>query len=155
MTADKREAGSHPGDVGPEAEVEAGTDTEMLKQALLQCGRPDVCLTKLEELAAKADREIPLLQALQAYATAIAGDRRGAQALVQRLKTTAGPYLPPEYVALVYTGTGEHDRAFDWLDKALEARSQTLTLLNVEPVFEPLRKSPRFKPLLAAVGLDG
>ena len=112
------------------------------------------CLTKLEELAAKADREIPLVQALQAYATAIAGDRPGAQALVQRLKTTAAPYLPPEYVALAYIGTGEHDRAFDWLDKALKARSQTLTLLNVEPVFEPLRKSPRFRPLLVAVGLD-
>ena len=83
------------------------------------------------------------------------GDHDRALVLVQRLKASAAPYVPPEFVGLAYIGLGQNERALDWLEKALGARSQTLTLLKVEPVFDPLRGSPRFKRLLVEVGLEG
>lgn len=120
----------------------------------LQIGHVESSLERIGTLMSRLDREIPILQALHAYATAATGELGRARTLVQRLKATSATYLPPEYVALGYVGLGDHERALDWLDKALEARSQTMTLLNVEPLFDPLRHSPRFKRLLTEIGFD-
>jgi len=122
--------------------------------AELQSGQADASLERIRALSARVDRDIPILQALHAYATAVVGESGHARTLVQRLKATRAPYLPPEYVALAYVGLADHERALDWLDKALEVRSQTLTMLKVEPVFDPLRHTLRFKRLLAAIGFE-
>jgi hypothetical protein len=45
------------------------------------------------------------------------------------------------------------DRAFEWLEKAFEARSWELPLLKVDPIFEPVRADRRFPPLLDRLGL--
>jgi TolB-like protein/DNA-binding winged helix-turn-helix (wHTH) protein len=54
-------------------------------------------------------------------------------------------------IALIYVGLGEADRAMYWLDKAYEARLEAVIL--VRPQFDPLRLDPRFKDLMARVGL--
>lgn len=56
-------------------------------------------------------------------------------------------------IALVYTGLGEKDEAFKWLEKAYAARDKGLTYLKVDPCFDPLRSDPRFQDLLRRVGL--
>ena len=56
-------------------------------------------------------------------------------------------------VALVYVGLEDMDRAFEWLDKAFEARSWELPLLKVDPIFETLREDRRFPALLDRLGL--
>lgn len=124
----------------------AGTD--------LQENQPERCLERLDALAEGPPRGLPLLLALQAYATARAGDAEQARRLVQQLKASPVPYLPPEYVALGYVGLDEPDRALDWLERALDSRSPTMTLLGVEPLFDPIRSSERFRRLLDAVGLS-
>ena len=48
------------------------------------------------------------------------------------------------YIALVYTGLGEKDEAFDRLDKAYEEREAYLNLFEVEQVFDSLRSDPGF-----------
>jgi serine/threonine-protein kinase len=52
------------------------------------------------------------------------------------------------YIATVYGAMGEHDRAFDYLERAYEERDMELTLLKVDPFFDPLRDDPRFQDLL-------
>ncbi len=42
----------------------------------------------------------------------------------------------------------------DWLERGYAVRDGWLTYLKVHPVFDPLRSEPRFKRLLAKVGLQ-
>jgi hypothetical protein len=48
---------------------------------------------------------------------------------------------------------GERGEALDWLDKAYAEHSDHLVLLNVGPIFDPLRSDPRFTDLVRRVGL--
>jgi hypothetical protein len=53
----------------------------------------------------------------------------------------------------VHIGLGDTDRAFEWLQKAIEARDWQMGMLKVEPAFDGLRSDPRFAALLERVGL--
>jgi hypothetical protein len=44
--------------------------------------------------------------------------------------------------------------AFDWFEKAVEARDWQMGMLKVEPAFDGLRSDPRFAALLERVGLS-
>jgi len=59
----------------------------------------------------------------------------------------------PIRLAMIHIGLGEIDRAFEWLEKALEARDWQMALLNVEPAFDVLRSDQRFAALVERVGL--
>jgi len=56
-------------------------------------------------------------------------------------------------VAFTYCSLGNKDRAFAWLDKAVERRSWMIVYLKSDNVWDPLRSDPRFKDLLRRVGL--
>jgi len=56
--------------------------------------------------------------------------------------------VEPFEFAEIYAQLGEKDQAFEWLDKAYEARSGHLEFLGVSPKFDPLRGDPRFTDLL-------
>ena len=53
------------------------------------------------------------------------------------------------YLAIVYTGLNEKDRAVDYLNKAYESRHPGLVLIRVDPIFDDLRSDERFKQLIA------
>jgi TolB-like protein/DNA-binding winged helix-turn-helix (wHTH) protein/Tfp pilus assembly protein PilF len=59
----------------------------------------------------------------------------------------------PYYIALAYTGLGDHDNAFKWLDRTLEQRSGPFNELNADAMFDGLRPDPRFAALLRRIGL--
>jgi serine/threonine-protein kinase len=86
-------------------------------------------------------------------AYARAGQVRKAQECLRELKEgleedTIGVYE----VALIHAGLGEKDEAFEWLDKAYEARDKGLVYLRVEPSLDPLRSDPRFQDLERRMG---
>jgi TolB-like protein len=58
----------------------------------------------------------------------------------------------PEGIASVYAFRGEKDRAFEWLDRAYEARDH-LHLMNGNPLFKNLEGDPRYKALLRKMNL--
>ncbi len=62
-----------------------------------------------------------------------------------------GPF-PALAIAQVYIGLGEKDRAFEWLDKAIDQRDLDVTLLWDSP-YELLRTDPRFSLLLRRMKL--
>jgi hypothetical protein len=53
----------------------------------------------------------------------------------------------------VYTGMGDKDRAFEWLDKAYDERRADLGWIKAAPRMDPLRSDPRYKELLLRMGL--
>jgi serine/threonine-protein kinase len=62
-------------------------------------------------------------------------------------------YITPVAFVMLHTGLGEADRAFDWLDRALEDRRGWLAYLKVEPLLDPIRGDPRFGRLLERMRL--
>ena len=62
-------------------------------------------------------------------------------------------YIRAEVIGAGYAALGEIDKAFHWLDKALEARSAGLIYLGADPAYEQLRSDQRFAELLKQIGL--
>lgn len=56
-------------------------------------------------------------------------------------------------MAFTYSSLGNRDRAFAWLNKAVEQRNWCIIYLKDDNVWDPLRPDPRFNELLRRVGL--
>ena len=62
-------------------------------------------------------------------------------------------YVSPFAIALIHLGRGDTDRAFEWLEKAYQERSDLLIYLTVDPRLDPIRNDPRLKDLVARIGI--
>jgi serine/threonine-protein kinase len=88
------------------------------------------------------------------HALAQSGDLAGARSILADFAQEATHrYVSPLDRALVHTGLGEHDLAFQCLDQARAERSSRMIFLGVEPMFDALRPDPRFAALLERLGL--
>src|SRR5215831_4619486 len=58
-------------------------------------------------------------------------------------------------IAEVYALRGEKDKAFEWLQTAFDDRDAGMLGLSVDPLLRGLRDDPRYKNLLAKLGLPG
>ena len=94
-------------------------------------------------------------QPMLAYAYAVAGRRDEAQKILDEQKELAkqGRYISPYNFAIIYTGLGDKDRAFEWLDKAYQEHAQPLEHVKSRPLFDSLRSNPRFTDLLRRMNL--
>jgi TolB-like protein/DNA-binding winged helix-turn-helix (wHTH) protein/Tfp pilus assembly protein PilF len=91
----------------------------------------------------------------EAVAYGRAGDRAKAIRAVhtlEKLFRKAGAD-PTASLAHAYAGMGDHDKAIFYLERAYRNRSNILTIINVEPIFDSLHADPRFQDLLRRVGL--
>ena len=62
--------------------------------------------------------------------------------------------MQPYAYAIVYLGLGDHERMYEWLDRAVQARSEDLVFLQVEIEFDPVRSDPRFIAVLHQMNFD-
>jgi serine/threonine-protein kinase len=125
-----------------------------LGPALVQAGEYDRAIEVCESWIPRVRRKSGLV-ALLAYAQAMAGRRKQALELADKLEGwTKDEPVAPDHLALVYIGLGDLDRVFEHLDEALRQRVWYLVYLNADPAFAPLRSDSRFDRLVAEVGLD-
>ena len=112
-------------------------------------GMFDRGLEEIRSGAAEPRRIDDLLQL--AYALGRAGKRREALQMINQLerKTNADAVG----VAIAWTGIGNKDKAFEWLNRALDVHSPGELWIGVFPSLDPLRSDPRFKELLRRTGL--
>ena len=83
------------------------------------------------------------------HAYAVSGNMNEAQRVIDDLEELSKQrYVSSYHIALIYTGLGENDRAFEWLEKAYEERADLLVYIKVEPRLDSLRGDPRFADLL-------
>jgi DNA-binding winged helix-turn-helix (wHTH) protein/TolB-like protein/Tfp pilus assembly protein PilF len=96
----------------------------------------------------------PLMLALLGHAYAASGRKAEAQQTLADLQQLQSQrYVSPYTVAAIYTGLGDQEQAFKWLEKAVEERDIWLMNLKVDPVFAKLRNNRKFADLLARIRL--
>ena len=62
-------------------------------------------------------------------------------------------YVPPLLFAMIHSGAGNKDKAFEYLEQARLGRQSFLTHLKVEPLFDDIRSDPRFDELVKKIGI--
>jgi tetratricopeptide (TPR) repeat protein len=88
-----------------------------------------------------------------AYALGRAGKRREALQTIEQLERT--PNKDAVWVAIAWTGMGDKDKAFHWLNRAVDTHSLSVEWIGVFPALDPLRADQRFRNLLRRTGLPG
>jgi tetratricopeptide (TPR) repeat protein len=124
----------------------------LLGSVYLAEGRHQEALDELRRLHESA-ADNSLHTAYLAHAYGRAGNRAKARELVAALIAESKTrFVPAAHIAIGYVGTGDVEDAFLWLDRAFDERSQALTFLKIDPLFDALKKDPRYPDLLRRVG---
>jgi adenylate cyclase len=105
------------------------------------------------ETAQRSDPDNPLVIGLLGYGYAVTGRRADALKSLEAL----GEMEKKHYVSrisrvYVYAGLGDKDKAFEWLEKAYQERSDLLAWFRKDPESKGLHSDPRFAALMRKVG---
>jgi tetratricopeptide (TPR) repeat protein len=83
-----------------------------------------------------------------AYAYGVSGQRDEALKILNEQKRLAKErYIASYNLAIIYTGLGDKDRAFEYLNKAYDEGTNLLQVAR-RPLFDSLRPDPRYAELL-------
>ena len=130
-----------------DAAIEQGTRTTQLFPdfmpgyaylglAQLESGRARDALASFE--TARRNLDIAVVRTWLARAHLAAGERDEAVRITRALETSRD-YLPPYYMAALYSDLGDRKRATRELARARAERSGALVWLNVDPAMDELR----------------
>jgi len=126
-----------------------------LARAFLAAGRLDQSLAE----AASAESVIPgwpVIVVQRGYTLGVMGRADEARAVLSELERMSTKRFVTSYgMALVYTGLGDKEKAFAWLDKAFAERSHWLMWLRLDPRWKSLRGDPRFAGLVERLKYPG
>jgi len=123
-----------------------------LGESYLKQGRNAEAIANLEKSVELSKRDSVALAYL-GYGYGVVGKRAEATAIVKELEEKyARRESVGRYVAAVYAGLGDKDKAFEWLEKDFQSKGD-LADSRWQIPFESLRDDPRFKDLLKRMGL--
>jgi len=92
---------------------------------------------------------LPIPVAALGYAYAVSGRQEDAIMMLDLLRDRASQeYISPYWTSVIYTGLGDNDKAFEWLERAYEEKDGSMVFVKVEPAFDRLRSDPRFESLV-------
>jgi adenylate cyclase len=117
-------------------------------------GKPDEAIRSAEtivKLTARSPFALGFLGSLYAGAGRVSEARKLLRELHELDPKT---YVPPSSFASIHYGLGEIDKAFDWIEKAVDERDAWVLHLGVDPSLIPLRSHPRFKAVLRKMNLQ-
>jgi serine/threonine-protein kinase len=123
--------------------------------AYLKQGKTEDGLAELERAVALSPENVQWLAQL-AQAHAMSGQEAAARSILRQLEQRAAAgFVSPYHLAFVHTGLGEHDRALDLLERALDEGSGSVHGLSGSLLFAPLREHPRFRALVERINPPG
>jgi len=92
--------------------------------------------------------DLPWLRAMEGVCLAGIGKQKEAADILEEIqRVRESDYVDAYFVALLCHALGQHDEAFQELERAVEENSATLFLLDVDVRMDPLRNDPRFAVL--------
>jgi TolB-like protein/Flp pilus assembly protein TadD len=128
-------------------------------QAYWIIGLAEICRTRYAEAIAVLEQALAISRdafsiAYLGSAHARAGNLDVARTMLRDLLAMSErEAVPPRCFVVLYGELGERDRAFEWMEKAYEARDSGLFFLRVIPLYDPLRSDPRFDEILRRIGI--
>jgi serine/threonine protein kinase/tetratricopeptide (TPR) repeat protein len=85
---------------------------------------------------------------------AVAGRRKDAERVIEHFNTLSSEAsVDPYWMAAIYSGLRNKDRAFESLEKSYRQHSGNLAYLKPDPFWDDLRSDPRYADLLRRMGL--
>jgi adenylate cyclase len=117
-----------------------------LGEALMLQGRLEPALAEFQKATPDDGQAVGSAMAYFAAGRKAESDAQLAEAIRQNHSDW------PEGIASVYAFRGEKDHAFEWLDRAYEARDH-LYIIKGDPLMKKLRGDPRFKAFLRKMNL--
>jgi adenylate cyclase len=95
----------------------------------------------------------PLGLGFVGYAYAVTGRRADALKILQKLDALEKHrFISTISRVYVYAGLGDKDKAFEWLEKAYQERSDSLAWFRFDPESKSLHSDPRFAALMRKIG---
>jgi len=127
-----------------------------LGRAYKQTGRYALAIQEIDRAVELSGRSASSVAEL-AHAYALAGRGADALDLLNELQSreASGTYVSAYHYAVIFTVLGDKERAIASLEKAYEERFNWIVFANIEPEFDTLRADPRFKLLIARLGVAG
>ena len=108
----------------------------------------DEAATEMREAIDLSGGSVVWVSAL-AQIYALAGKRIEAMKILNELNVRSKQeYVSPDLFAEIYASLGENDRAFAWIEKGYEERSDLVGGLKAGRQLDPLRSDPRYQVLL-------
>jgi TolB-like protein/tetratricopeptide (TPR) repeat protein len=118
-----------------------------LGELLLQKGDPEAALAEMQQESGEPARLAGLSMAYHALGRSAESDAALAEIIKKYEKTSAAS------IAMVFAFRGEPDRAFEWLDKAVQYNDTDLGGAAVHPMFANIHADPRWLPFLRRIGM--
>ena len=115
-------------------------------EAMLLKGDAPAALAEIEQEKSEVWRLIGLPMAYHALGRKTESDAALATLIAKDEKW--GPYN----IAYVYAFRGDADKAFEWLDKAVQYQDPGLSHIAVENLFDKIHSDPRWLPFLRKIG---
>ena len=115
---------------------------------LMYRGRTEEALPSLRQAVAISNS--PPVKGMLGWAYGEAGYTAQAREILDELKEKDAS---PVSLAYVFSGLGELDDAFFWMEKAIQLRDPGLGALLFKPQFDRLRKDVRFRRIASRMGL--
>ncbi len=113
-----------------------------------QRGRFNEAIPELQKVAAGWGGAV-FPTAVLGHAYAAAGKEREAREVLDKLfERSKKGFVSAYEIATVYDGLGDQNRAFDWLQKAYDERSNALVRLRMDPRLRSLESDKRLGELL-------
>jgi TolB-like protein/Tfp pilus assembly protein PilF len=105
------------------------------------------------EVAHRGEPDEPLVLGLLGYGYAVTGRRADALKTLETLdEMEKKHYVSGIARVYVYAGLGDKDKAFEWLEKAYQERSDSLAWFRKAPESKSLQADPRFAVLMRKIG---
>jgi TolB-like protein/Tfp pilus assembly protein PilF len=125
-----------------------------LGRAYLSKGMQQRAIEELET-ARRDEPDDVFVLGLLGYGYAVTGRRADAFKVLQSFdEMEKRRYVSRAARIYVYAGLGDKDKAFEWLEKAYQERSDALAWFRQEPESQSLRTDPRFAALMHKVGFN-
>jgi TolB-like protein/Flp pilus assembly protein TadD len=126
---------------------------QYLGLSYLKQGRDAEAITALKKAAELSGGSGLTLSDL-GYGYAATGNQAEALKIIKQLEDKyARRESIGQYLAVVYVGLGDRDKAFEWLEKDYESRNGKLAEIRWEQQFESVRDDARYKDLLKRMNL--
>ncbi len=98
--------------------------------------------------------EDPIARAYLARCYALSHRQADARRILDALvKASVERYISAAEIAAVYAALNDDNAALEWLDKACSERASSLIYLNIDPVYDHMRRDPRFQKIVTCVHL--